>query len=92
MVSKWCYKEASTPFEVLEQFYQNQFSNLDPRIVAVFLKYISYMLIGKTVRLSTQESGQVVYVSPTNYAHPIVRVDDRIVVTDDNCKCIALED
>lgn len=92
MVSKRSYKEPITPFEVLAQFSQERFSNLDPEIVDIFLRNLPCTLVGRHVLLSNNEIGKVVYINPADFAYPVVRVDGRIVVTNASCKCISLVD
>lgn len=91
MVSKRCYKEAVTPFEILAQFKEKLFSNLDYDIVNIFLENIAYLLVGMRIQLSNGETGEVVFVKPSDYAHPIVKVGSRIFTTDPSCQCIHAE-
>lgn len=90
MISRRVYKHQSSPFEVLEEFSKNMLAHLDKQIVDVFLDNMPRELVGRTVELSTGESGVVVYVSPIRYAYPIVRVGDRLVATNEECKCVSI--
>lgn len=87
MVSKRCYKDASTPFEILAQFKENRFSHLDLEVVDIFLENITYLFIGMRIKLSNGEEGEVVFVRPTDYANPVVKVGNHIFTTSDTCKC-----
>lgn len=92
MVSKRFYKEPITPFEVLAQFSQERFSNLDPEIVDIFLRNLPCTLIGRHVLLSNKEIGKVVYINPADFAYPVVRIENRIVITNPSLKCVSLVD
>lgn len=87
MVSKRCYKQQNSPFEVLDEFSTNLFSHLDRQIVNVFLDNMPRELVGRKVRLTTGEEGVVVYVSPLKYAYPIIRVGNKLIPTNPSCKC-----
>lgn len=89
MVSRRCYKNAQTPFDVLAEFEQNRFSHLDTEIVNIFLKNIPSILIGTPILLSTHEKGEVVFVRPHDYGYPFVRVGKRVIKTNPSCKCVA---
>lgn len=91
MVSKRCYKEASTPFQVLEQFKTNRFSGLDLEIVNVFLANVTFLFIGMKVMLSNGECAEVVFVPSNDYANPVVKVGDRIFSTTPDCSCVSAD-
>lgn len=91
MVSKRCYKEPNTPFDVLGEFEQNRFSDLDTEIVDLFLNNISKLLVGSHIMLSTNEIGEVVFMRPNDFSNPIVRVGERIIQTGCSCKCVTMQ-
>lgn len=89
MVSRRCYKNAQTPFEVMELLESSRFFDLDQEIVKVFLQNLSYLLVGMRVTLSTGEEGEVAFIRPGDYRNPIVRVGDRVIATGPDCKCVS---
>ena len=91
MVSKRCYKEPSTPFEILAQFKENRFSDLDLHVVNTFLDHITYLFVGMRVKLSNDAEAEVLFVPPGDVANPLVKVGDHVVATSDDCKCVSVE-
>ncbi|MEG0540775.1 MAG: HD-GYP domain-containing protein [Angelakisella sp.] len=92
MVADRVYKEPVSPFDVLEQFSNDKFSNLDIQLVNTFLDKMTLDLVGKKVLLSNGDVGLVLYIERANLAYPIVRVDDCTIMTNENLKCISLCD
>lgn len=90
MVAKRVYKYPVSPFEVLEQFAKERFSNLDISLVNVFLKNMPKELLGKDVVLSNGTVGKVVYINPSTYKYPIVQVGQSVFQTDESVKCVTL--
>lgn len=88
MVSKRCYKDALTPFQVLDMLDRDRFSGLNIQVVDTFLENIIYLLLGTTVELSNGEHGEVVFIKNGDYANPIVKVGNRVISTNDHLKCI----
>ena len=90
MVAKRVYKEAHSPFEVLDEFYRNKYSDLDIRLVDLFLDKMATELIGKDAVLSNGKIARIVYLEKTNFAYPIVQCEDKVIVTSDDLKCVTL--
>ena len=84
MISKRVYKESATPLKVLDSFYRDQFSDLDPRIVNLFLEQMIRELQGKVVILSTGEVGTISYIEKTRIEYPMVEIDGKVEQTDGN--------
>lgn len=90
MVAKRVYKEANSPFQVLDEFYRNKFSDLDIRLVDLFLDKMENELVGKDVILSNGKIARIVYLEKTNFAYPIVQCDNNVIVTSEELKCVTL--
>ena len=90
MVSKRCYKDPVSPFEILHMLSVNKFSDLDYKLVSLFLEVVPMLLIRKPVILSDGRIGIVVYVRRDNYQYPVVKVEDRLIITNENCKCVSI--
>lgn len=91
MVSKRVYKPQNSPFEVLAEFAQGRFSNLDTMLVNKFLSNMPTELIGKDFVMSDGRIGTVMYVNPNNYEFPIIKIDDKIIKTNEEYKCVSLK-
>jgi len=81
MVSKRVYKAASTPLVVLDYFYRDQFSDLDIRLVEVFLDHMVEELNGKYVILSNGHMGRIAYIEKSHVANPIIETPEGAVAT-----------
>jgi len=91
MVAKRVYKDSNSPFEILAEFANNKYSNLDLRLVNVFLDRLPMVLTGKTVLLSDGRTAKVVFINPSNYAHPMVEVDGSLIATTPDLKCLSMD-
>lgn len=87
MVAKRPYKEASTPFVILQELMDNAFSGLDRNYVDVLLKNMTRALQGRQVLLSTGAIATVEYIDPNRPQYPIVDVDGEMVKTDETVYC-----
>lgn len=90
MVTRRAYKEAHSPFEILEEFAKSSFTDLDIDIVNVFLSNMPAELIGKSVLLSNGSIAKVAYIDPDNFSYPIVQIGPKVVQTDATLKCICM--
>ena len=88
MVAKRVYKKANTPFEILDIFSTGRFSNLDTKLVNVFITNMPKELTGKEVALSNGEIGIIHYMNPSDFSHPFVKVGNKIFQTNDDLKCM----
>lgn len=91
MVAERPYRDRTSPFEILSEFATSRFSNLDMRIIDIFLKNMPGELTGKRVVLSDGRIAKVVYVSQTNFAYPIVKVGGKLISTDATLRCVAMD-
>ena len=91
MVSKRSYKNPLLPFEVLANFAENKFSNLDIQLVNVFLTKLPYELKGKGVTLSNGDKGEIQWLNPKDYRHPLVKVGARIIQTNNDIFCTSID-
>lgn len=88
MVAKRVYKKANSPFEILDVFSKGRFSNLDTKLVNVFLSNMPKELTGKEVALSSGEIGIIHYINPNDFSHPFVKVGNDIIQTNESFKCL----
>lgn len=90
MVAKRIYKEAKTPFEVLDEFYRDKFSNLDIRLVDIFLDKMATEMTGRDVVISDGRIAHIVFVEKSNFAYPIVQYRDEVIHTSRELRCVSL--
>ncbi len=90
LVSKRCYKEAVTPFEILHLLDLNKFSDLDYELVWVLVNNLPNELIGKTVFLSNGTIGTVKFVNRHSLKYPLVDVQGEIIQTSKDLYCVTM--
>lgn len=79
MSSKRPYHEALPFYEVVNRMRQGYFGELDPHMVAVFLRNMIRSMIGKQVILTDGRFAEVVYINPHDDTHPLVKVQDQFI-------------
>lgn len=90
MVAERVYKSAKTPFQVLDNFYRNKFSDLDFGLVDIFLNKMANELLGKDVVLSNGRLGKIIFVEKANFAYPIVQCGREVITTSKKLECVSL--
>ncbi len=90
LVSKRCYKDAVTPFEVLDMLNESKFSDLDFSLVKVLLDNLPDELVGKTVFLSNGAIGKVKFINKNFLRYPIVDVQGEIISTSPEVYCVMM--
>lgn len=75
MTSDRVYRSALTPFDVLEELFEEMFVKLDPGICVVFRKRIKELLVGSTVVLSNGLNARVVFVDGEDHYKPVLQDD-----------------
>lgn len=73
------YRDAKSPYEVLDQLMHDSFGKLDPSLVQTFVYRLTQHQIGYTVRLSNGEIGKIVFMEQANPTRPWVDVNGKIV-------------
>lgn len=90
MVAKRVYKEPHSPFEILSSFSEDRYSELDINYINVFLRRMPEELTDKLVLLSDGSVGRVAFVNASDYEHPLIEVDGKVIKTDENLKCVSM--
>ena len=90
MVSERCYKEAKLPFDVLEQFREEEFDGLDQKLIAVFVKNMLLYYKQKQVLMSDGTVGDIAYIPPNDISYPIVNVGDMVKQVNENWYCVRI--
>jgi HD-GYP domain-containing protein (c-di-GMP phosphodiesterase class II) len=89
-ISERIYKTAQSPFKVLVQMQEDQFSGLDIKLVKLFIENMPKELVGRTVLLSDGSAGTVKHISETNLEYPLVEVNGEIIVTNKDLYCVSM--
>ena len=80
MCSERAYKQAQSPFLVIEQLKNDSYGKLDPKYVYYFVELItSYLSIGAKVMLSNGVFGEVVYVDKNRPTKPMINCGGEII-------------
>jgi len=79
MTANRVYKDKDTPFAVFQLMQQESFGVLDPVVLNAFLNNMTHYYIGSKVRLSTGETGEVVFMNRMDFSKPVVKVEDRFI-------------
>lgn len=77
MTSDRVYRRHVSPYHVAELIAEDSFGKLDTKVAQTFLANIANSFTGNVVRLSTGETGEVVYINPQHPTRPIVRIGDK---------------
>lgn len=72
MTSNKVYRQAETPFSVIDELFREMFGKLDPHICSVFLKNVKKFMIGKRVRLSDGSEARVKQIAGGGFGNPLL--------------------
>lgn len=73
--AKRVYKEEQTPFDTFDQIIEIGKRQLDQEILGVFLKNIVSIYIGRRVKMSNGEQGEVIHIPEEDISNPIVKIN-----------------
>jgi HD-GYP domain-containing protein (c-di-GMP phosphodiesterase class II) len=79
IISQRPYKARQSPFVAVEVLHNNLFYALDPHICNVFLDNILQLYIGATIKLNTNEVGEIITINKHLPTRPLVRVDNKFI-------------
>lgn len=79
MTSARVYRPALCPFEAISVFETEGLQKFDPHYIMTFLEEIVLSYVGKRVRLSNKEEGEIRMINNTYLSKPIVQVGDTFV-------------
>lgn len=77
MTCERAYKQKQSPFLVIEELQKEQFSTLDPDVVASFVESMTHFSIGTKIRLSNNQLGEIVFIDTKHPTRPMVRMEDK---------------
>lgn len=76
MTSERLYRSKQSPFLVLELMMKEQFGRFDHAVVQAFVKSMTNYTTGTKVKLSNEQSGEIVFVDPAHPTRPMIRIDE----------------
>ena len=87
MTSNRVYRNAMTPFAVLEEIYDEMFSALDPAVCFVFRQRIKELLVGSKVLLSDGRSARIIFIDGNDHFNPVLQDEkgQSFRLVDGNC-------
>lgn len=75
LTSERVYKEKSTPFDAIEEFYNLGFNKFSRPLLTIFLKNISQLYVNSKVKLNDGRVGKIQFIHPKKLTKPIINVD-----------------
>ncbi|GAB2723231.1 HD-GYP domain-containing protein [Paenibacillus thermoaerophilus] len=75
MICDRAYQKRRHLLDVLRELYRLSFSELDPAVVQVFLRFMMPNFVGKKAHLSNGEEGIVVLIHESDWFRPLVQVN-----------------
>ena len=90
MVSQRSYKKANSPFKILAALAEQQFSDLDMKLIDLFTKMMPFELIGKSVLMSDGSVASVRHVDINDMEYPFVAVNTNIFKTTEDNHCVSM--
>ncbi|MCL2698462.1 MAG: HD-GYP domain-containing protein [Oscillospiraceae bacterium] len=81
MIAKRAYKDAQSPFTILENFAEEGYSMLDIKLVKLFIDCMIGELKGKFMVLSDGSVAKVVMVNERNLKYPMMELEDGTVIS-----------
>ncbi|WP_156289948.1 HD-GYP domain-containing protein [Oceanobacillus salinisoli] len=75
MTSERLYKAKQSPFKVIEELQKSEFTKFDSAIVHKFVSSIADFPIGTKVRLTNDQTGEIIFIEPSKPTRPIVKLD-----------------
>lgn len=76
MAYEGLYTKKESPFNAIRKLQNDQYAKLDHHVVHVFMDSLINYMAGKKVRLSTNQTGKIVFVEKKYPTRPIVKLDE----------------
>lgn len=76
MTSNRVYRPKICPFDVFEHMQKCSQIEFDYNIASTFLNNAANHYIGYKCKLTSGETGEIIYINPKNISHPLVKVDN----------------
>jgi HD-GYP domain-containing protein (c-di-GMP phosphodiesterase class II) len=92
MVTKRNHKDSHSPFTILHEFAQGGYSELDIKYVNTFVDCMVEELKGKEIIMSDGREAVVLLVSPRRLLYPIVEIEGKVVMTNEELYCVRMKE
>jgi len=92
MVTKRIFKDSHSPFIILNEFAQGGYSELDIKYINIFIDCMVEELKGKEIIMSDGREAVVLLVSPRQLLYPIVEIDGKVVMTNEELYCTRMKE
>src|SRR5699024_9421355 len=75
MICERYHQNRQSPFQVITELQQEQFSRLDPEVVHTFIESLANLTVGTSVKLSNHKTGVIVFTQSKEPTRPIIKLD-----------------
>ncbi|WP_421382461.1 HD-GYP domain-containing protein [Bacillus salacetis] len=82
MTSERVYRGRQLPFQVLEQIREDHFGKYDIQVVQALLDITADLSIGTVIRISSGETGEVMFTTRENLTRPLIQIKETGVIMD----------
>jgi HD-GYP domain-containing protein (c-di-GMP phosphodiesterase class II) len=79
MTSNRSYKQAESPYLVLDQLWEESFGKLDPAMVRTFIRKVTSFTTGTIVKLNDGTIGEIVFSDQATPTRPLVKAREQII-------------
>lgn len=79
MTSNRTYHEKFSPFKVIQLFEQDSFGLLDVSFLFTILDNLAHNYLGKTVRLSSGDEAEIIFIHNQSPSRPIVQIGNQMI-------------
>ncbi|MFA9378558.1 MAG: HD-GYP domain-containing protein [Lachnotalea sp.] len=84
MTSTRCYREALSPFTVIEYFESNSLKHFEPKFIIPLMEMLVQSYIGNHVKLSNGVVGEVIMINRNDLSRPIVKTGTECIDLSNN--------
>lgn len=79
MTSNRVYREALSPFTVINMFEEDGLRKYNPKFLLVFLEHVVNSYMNCKVKLSNGVEGDIVYINKVNLSKPLIKTEDEYI-------------
>lgn len=80
MTSERVYRAAMCPFSVIKYFEDDGIQKYEIKYILTFLENVSNSYLNHRVTLSNGMEGNVIFINPNNYSHPVIRTENDEII------------
>lgn len=79
MTSKRVYRDAMSPFQVIEIFEHDGLKKYNPKFLLTFLENVVNSYMNCKVKLSNGNEGDIVYINKVNLSKPLIKTQNEFI-------------